>query len=88
MSERKWKARRRAERERLGTDAPSGVEPGPSGRERAARENMRAARARNEARVREQYHAKVAGKAMAMGRAERRRYLKDVRRKDGKGATR
>lgn len=87
MSERKWKLFRRRRREILRSGGMlMTVEEAAADSERAsaAHESMERARRRNVARVRAEYPAKVAGKALAMGRAERRRYLREQRRTERK----
>jgi len=81
MSERRHKALRRQRREAMaGTGGPGPEAPGDAARAREAAANMAAARERNAQAVREEFGGKVADAAMAMGRAERRQYLRDVRR--------
>lgn len=84
MSERKAKALRKARREALKhtpailfEEAMAGVTEAAD----AARENMARAQRRNVERIRAEFGGKVAEAALAKGRAERRRYLRDQRKK-------
>ena len=91
MSERKWKRRRKARRDLLrsgGTILTAEECAAEAERAHAASESMARAQRRNVERVRAEYPDKVADKALAMGRAERRRYLKDMRRKARKEGAR
>jgi len=77
MSERKAREARVAAR--LGAAAPENVEA--AAREELARRNMARARRRNEDAVRAELgNGSLADKALAMSRAERRRFVREHKR--------